>query len=78
MMCVWFAWLGTVLARTRDFNGAGARLTRPRREVVDTPIVVSQGRLTPRAANVHAHAIAAATASAWIAISRSNPVEGCW
>jgi hypothetical protein len=25
VMCVWLAWLGTVLARTRDFNGAGAR-----------------------------------------------------
>ena len=25
VMCVWLDWLGTVLARTRDFNGAGAR-----------------------------------------------------
>ena len=25
VMCVWLAWLGTVLARTRDFNGAEAR-----------------------------------------------------
>jgi hypothetical protein len=33
---------------------------------------------TPGAASGHARAIAAATASAWIAISRSNPVDGCW
>lgn len=25
VMCVWLAWLGTVLARTSDFNGAEAR-----------------------------------------------------
>ena len=25
MMCVWLAWLGTALARTRDFNHTGAR-----------------------------------------------------
>ena len=25
VMCVWLAWLGTVLARTREFHGAGAR-----------------------------------------------------
>ena len=24
VMCVCLAWLGTVLARTRDFNGAGS------------------------------------------------------
>jgi hypothetical protein len=30
-----------------------------------------------RGASGHARAIAAATASAWIAISRSNPVGGC-
>ena len=41
-------------------------------------ILVSRDRLTHRAANDHARAIAAATASVWIAISRSNPVEGCW
>ena len=32
---------------------------------------------TPGAASGHARAIATATASAWIAISRSNPVDGC-
>ena len=33
---------------------------------------------TRRPASGHARAIAAATAWAWIAISRSNPVAGCW
>ena len=33
---------------------------------------------TRRPASGHARAIAAATAWAWIAISRSNPVDGCW
>ena len=57
----------------------GANVGEPPARVTEAGRHLERANLHPWVTcSVVARAIAAATASAWIAISRSNPVDGCW